>query len=64
MSYSSQVKTEITSKGSITNLEKLAELYGIFQSKEIRRRHKRPKARARKREARSDEKSDRMFGRA
>lgn len=33
MSYSSQVKTEITSKGSITNLEKLAELYGIFQSK-------------------------------
>lgn len=33
MSYSSQVKTEITSKGSITSLEKLAELYGIFQSK-------------------------------
>ncbi|KXA16558.1 hypothetical protein HMPREF3206_00326 [Fusobacterium equinum] len=34
MSYSSQVKTEITSRESITNLEKLAELYGIFQSKD------------------------------
>lgn len=33
MSYSSQVKYEVTAKESITELEKMAELYGIFQSK-------------------------------
>lgn len=33
MSYSSQVKHEITMKDNVTDLEKLAELYGIFRSK-------------------------------
>lgn len=33
MSYSSQVKYEITAKENITDLEKMAELHGIFQSK-------------------------------